>query len=227
MKKGVTARQNLTLLRDARAVGVHLAWNLLCDLPGDRAESYVDTLDLLPAIHHLQPPEAISQLTIDRFSPYHDEPAVHGLRALRPLAQYASAFPPDAPLERIAYRFEAEYESAFSDRPGLADALVAAVASWRQRWAEGSHGAPTLRLARADPRTGSAFLLRDTRGLPETTELATLTEGEGRAALTPRRLDDSPDAGWALDRRLGIAVDGWYVPVVTARPELLSELAAS
>jgi ribosomal peptide maturation radical SAM protein 1 len=224
MKKGVTARQNLTLLRDARAAGVHLGWNLLCDLPGDRPQNYLDTFELLPTIHHLQPPQSISQLSIDRFSPYYREPEAHGLRTLRPLPSYAFAFPPGAPLERIAYRFEANYESAFTERPDLADALVSAIAEWRQRWAQGSSTAPTLRLTRADPRTGAAFLLRDTRGLPGTSELQTLSDEQGRAAMTPRRLDQSPDTEWALERRLGVAADGWYVPVVTARPELLRGL---
>ena len=32
MKKGVLARQNLALLRYARATGLALVWNLLCEL---------------------------------------------------------------------------------------------------------------------------------------------------------------------------------------------------
>ena len=55
MKKGVLARQNLALLRYARAPGLALTWNLLCEFPGDQREDYEATLALIPLIHHLSP----------------------------------------------------------------------------------------------------------------------------------------------------------------------------
>ena len=39
MRKGVSAHQNLALLRYARCAGVHLVWNLLCGFPGDARQS--------------------------------------------------------------------------------------------------------------------------------------------------------------------------------------------
>ena len=50
MKKGVQARQNLMLLRYARAAGLHLTWNLLWGFPGDDVEAYEETLAILPLI---------------------------------------------------------------------------------------------------------------------------------------------------------------------------------
>ena len=43
MDKGVSARQHINLLRNARTVGVGLTWNLLYEFPGDRVEYYQET----------------------------------------------------------------------------------------------------------------------------------------------------------------------------------------
>ena len=85
MKKGVLARQNLALLRYARAAGLVLNWNLLCEFPGDQREDYDATLALLPLIHHLMPPTGLCPLSIDRFSPYFREAAAYGITHLEPL----------------------------------------------------------------------------------------------------------------------------------------------
>ncbi len=58
MKKGVSAQQNLRLLRYARAAGVHVFWNLLWGFPGDRSEWYEQMAGFLPLLIHLQPPGA-------------------------------------------------------------------------------------------------------------------------------------------------------------------------
>ena len=48
MDKGVTARQNIALMRYARAVGLTLTWNLLYAFPGDHVEDYEETLRSCP-----------------------------------------------------------------------------------------------------------------------------------------------------------------------------------
>src|SRR5579864_6344189 len=53
MDKGVTARQNIALLRYARAARLEMNWNLLYGFPGDGAEEYRQTLDLLRHMRHL------------------------------------------------------------------------------------------------------------------------------------------------------------------------------
>ena len=64
MDKGVKGRQNLMLLRFARAAGVSLYWNLLWGFPGDDVKAYEETLGILPLLHHLQPPRGLWHLSI-------------------------------------------------------------------------------------------------------------------------------------------------------------------
>ena len=94
MKKGVLARQNLALLRYARATGLALVWNLLCEFPGDQRQDYDATLALLPLIHHLSPPTGVYPVSIDRFSPYFNHPAAYGISHLEPERGYAWTSPP-------------------------------------------------------------------------------------------------------------------------------------
>ena len=88
MKKGVQARQNLMLLRYARAAGLQLYWNLLWGFPGDELAAYEETLAILPLLHHLQPPIGFGHISIDRFSPYFFQPEEFGIITFRPLAVY-------------------------------------------------------------------------------------------------------------------------------------------
>src|SRR5436309_709930 len=116
MRKGVSAYQNLMLLRYARAAGVEMTWNLLWGFPGDEPEAYEETLALLPLIHHLEPPSVVGQLSIDRFSPYFFEPDAHGVRNVRPLAAYGDVFPEGTALAKVAYHFVADFPSGGYDR---------------------------------------------------------------------------------------------------------------
>jgi hypothetical protein len=40
-------------------------------------------------------------------------------------------------------------------------------------------------------------------------------------ALTARPYVDTPEVAWALENKIGVVVDDWYVPLATADPELL------
>lgn len=221
MNKGVTARQNVALLRAARVAGVELLWNLLYGLPGDRAEPYRETLRLLPLLSHLEPPHGPFPLRLDRFSPYHSAPERYGLRALRPAAAYRALLPAGADAARVAYHFEADYESGSLQDPALCRALQEAAARWRGAWAA-EDGPPVLDLL----PLGEGLLLLDTRGLPGLPAAQAIDRAEARALLRPRRLDGAPETGRALAAGLGAALDGHYVPLVTAEPALLRELAS-
>ncbi|MBW2257298.1 MAG: RiPP maturation radical SAM C-methyltransferase, partial [Deltaproteobacteria bacterium] len=93
VRKGLLARQNVALLRYARTVGMLLKWNLLWGFPGDDAESFRRTAALLPLLRHLNPPQALAHLHLDRFSPYLEHPEAHGITDLRPLDGYGDVFP--------------------------------------------------------------------------------------------------------------------------------------
>jgi ribosomal peptide maturation radical SAM protein 1 len=209
MKKGVLARQNLALMRYARAVGLSLSWNLLYDFPADQAEDYESTIALMPLIHHLPPPRNIFPVSIDRFSPYFDRPAEYGVSNLRPADGYFNTFPPTADLQSLAYHFKGEYATALSTDPKLYAAFERGFCEWRGSWKVGS---PPPSLSVADGSDGY-YTLMDTRGLEGTEVFQFVGEDEARAALIGGPLNRQPLAEWAIERKLAVALDGWCVPL--------------
>jgi ribosomal peptide maturation radical SAM protein 1 len=210
MKKGVLARQNLALLRYARATGLRLTWNLLYEFPGDELEDYEQTLALMPLIHHLFPPAGIDAVSIDRFSPYFDDPVTHGISHLQPLPAYSWVFPSSANLNLLAYHFKGEYACAHARHPWLRDSIERAYRSWLDSWKVGMP-APTLNLVAGGD---DYYTLMDTRGLEGTEMFQSLNEQEARTVLIGGPLDRQPLAEWAFERKLAFACDGWCVPLV-------------
>jgi len=222
MKKGVQARQILMLLRNARAVGVDLLWNLLWGFPGDDVEAYREILALLPLLHHLQPPQVLSHISIDRFSPYFSTPAEFGVRNLKPLAGYYDIFPKGAKVERIAYSFTAEYQCGSHDHVEVISDLWQAVNRWQASWKRNrGMGAEKLRLL----RNGESYALVDTRRLWSKTKSYTLDEADASALLTARPYAGRDLEVWSVHEELAVIADGWFVPLATADPEVLMKLA--
>jgi len=215
MKKGVLARQNLALLRYARAVGLGLTWNLLYEFPGDQWEDYDETLALIPLIHHLTPPTGIYGVSIDRFSPYFNQPAAYGITNLRPSAGYAWAFPPTTDFNSLAYHFRGKYACAHTSHPEVQELLEKAYRDWRDSWKVGS-AAPALTLT---PGDDGYYTLMDTRGLEGTDLFQFLDEDEARTVLVGGPLERQPLAGWAIERKLAVALDGWCVPLAVTNVE--------
>src|SRR5271157_936592 len=215
MKKGVLARQNLALLRYARAAGLVLYWNLLCEFPGDQREDYDATLALLPLIHHLIPPTGVCPVSLDRFSPYFRDAAAFGITHLEPQPSYAWAFPPHADRRSLAYHFKGEYACAQSSHPELYNSLDRAFREWRDSW---KAGAPPPALSITLGEDGY-FTLMDTRGLEGTDMFQFLDEEEARTVLIGGPLERQPLAGWAIERKLAVALDGWCVPLAVTNVE--------
>jgi ribosomal peptide maturation radical SAM protein 1 len=110
MRKGTTGLQNIQLLKWCRDYGIHADWNLLYGFPGETLEDYRKLMPLLRAIRHLAPPVACGPLRLDRFSPYHTNPAKYGIRNIRPMKTYRHLYPfGEDVLLRIAYYFEFDY----------------------------------------------------------------------------------------------------------------------
>lgn len=109
MRKGVTALQNLRLLKSCAEYGVRLYWNVLYGLPGEPAKEYEAMADLVPSLVHLEPPRLVP-LQLDRFSPYFENAADFGIVARGARRDFRFVYPrdhvDDADLEEIAYSFE-------------------------------------------------------------------------------------------------------------------------
>lgn len=110
MRKGVTAIQNVQLLRFCREYGIEIAWNLLYGFPGETPEDYADTARVIAAISHLKPPGVTAPIRLDRFSPNYDQADSFGLAQIQPFSMYAFLYPfPPESVANLAYFFEYRY----------------------------------------------------------------------------------------------------------------------
>ena len=106
MRKGVTALQNVRLLKWCAEYGIHVFWNVIYGFPGEQPEESARLAEVLPSLTHLAAPE-LCRLAIHRFSPYHNRPGEFGLEVLGPLPWYRLVYPADdATLADLAYNFD-------------------------------------------------------------------------------------------------------------------------
>jgi hypothetical protein len=215
MKKGVSAEQNINLLRYARAVGVWLGWNILYALPGDKVAEYQQTLEFIPLLRHLQPPLGLSHLSLERFSPYFMNSVHYGIENLRPIGAYRALLPEHADVAKIAYHFEGDYESGSKENVGLIQELDAEVNRWQRAW-ESDEEIPSLAVSELND---NSYLLLDTRGIEGTQEINFLNAARTRVALTGRAKSPQ-DLQWALERKIVVQLDSRNVPLATAEPKL-------
>ncbi len=220
MRKGVSGPQNITLLRYCRAAGMVVKWNLLYGFPGDTAEVYEETLRILPYLRHLSPPACITPINIDRFSPYFDRASEYGLSNLRPLEGYSGTFPGGTDLMKLCYHFTADYTTAARPRDLVVAQLKATISDWLARYE-----APTKPVLYMRQLSDTVFLVLDTRGLPGTRGAHLLDRAEAIAIAggNGTRHFSAPIA-WAIEQKLGLELDGQYVPLITSEPALLLEL---
>jgi hypothetical protein len=183
------------------------------------------TLRIVPLLRHLQPPNHMGCLRIDRFSPYFERPHQYGITALRPLPVYRDVLPKDADPSTVAYHFTGTYRSGSLEHPEVMTALANEVRAWQDRWAATEGQPPVLEIvANGD----GAFELRDTRGLPGTQACRVIGREEAVALTGAKpiaRAQGFYDS--AQERKLGLALDGMFVPLATADPELLAALESA
>jgi ribosomal peptide maturation radical SAM protein 1 len=223
MRKGVQARQNLLLLRFARAARVRVSWNLLWGFPGDEERSYGETLALLPLLHHLEPPIGLWHLSLDRFSPYYFEPEQHGVKALRPLAGYYDFLPKGADVPRIAYHFVGDYECDSHARLDLIAKISREVTRWKAAWASRAAAPPELRISRSP----GGYELSDTRSNSRRKAIRALCEEEASFLLTATLYSGAAIQKDAVRDKLAVVMDGWFVPLATAELALFEQLSSA
>lgn len=219
MDKGVTARQNIELLRFAKACDLALNWNHLIGLPGDESADYWKVVDMIPALVHLNPPSGLASLSIDRFSPYFERPDYHGVRGIEPMASYFDVLPDGADVFSVAYHFSAEYGSESKADRELQKALLDAMGRWRDLWRQDKYAAPTLSVTPLDDET---FLLLDSRFNSSEPGVEFIDAEQARMVLTGESASGDASLQWARERRYVLRVDGRWTPLATASPETLA-----
>ena len=137
LRKGVTAIQNLALLKWCREQRIRVSWNILCGIPGERPEDYQEQIDLIERIPHLAPAGSVFPIRIERFSPYFESPGAFGWSGLRPTPIYRELHPDlrEEELAELAYHFEG-VGGAVSPQQYF-QPFQAAVESWKRRHAAG------------------------------------------------------------------------------------------
>jgi ribosomal peptide maturation radical SAM protein 1 len=222
MRKGVTAEQNIRLLRYSRAVDLSVNWNLLYAFPGDVIEWYEETIALVPYLSHLNPPTGVFQLSVDRFSPYFDTPEDFAVSNIQPIPEYFDVLPASAAVAKIAYHFEADYRSDSKTLLHRIRPLKNAIDAWRSLWLQPEAAAPLLEISRIDDDT---YILLDTRPI-RSQDVQFIDREQARVALSGCPSTSSL-LFWATENHLVYEIEGKWIPLATATYELFCELTGS
>lgn len=136
MDKGTSAIQNIRMLKWCAELGIKAFWNLICGFPGESPDEYDRMAALVPSLMHLEPPNPPVRLRLDRFSPYHNNPAKYGLEVTGPLPinRYVYRGPAEDVLD-LQYFFTFRYLDGREPNSYLGP-FRKACAEWRERWPE-------------------------------------------------------------------------------------------
>jgi ribosomal peptide maturation radical SAM protein 1 len=141
MRKGVSAIQNVNLLRWANYYGIQVAWNLLWGFPGESVEDYQQQFELLQSVIHLQPPLGTGRIWMERYSPLFLDRQSFPVRFLNPEESYTYIYPKYIALEHIAYFFDYELENTLPE--SVYQDIIQYCGVWQERWKQSK--LPTLR----------------------------------------------------------------------------------
>lgn len=162
MKKGTSAFQNISLLKNCLLSDIYPAWNLLVGFPGETSEVFEKYLHDIPLLTHLPAPAGVHQVRFDRYSPYYVRADEYGLD-LRPKDYYGLIYPFDEmSLSNLAYFFnDHNYQSTYlMEVTEWIDRLREKVRYWVTRWKkENSARHPKLHFNRGE----RAHLVYDSR----------------------------------------------------------------
>lgn len=137
MRKGVSALQNIRLLKWCAEIGLRVFWNVLYGFPGEPIAEYGRMCDVMKSLFHLEPPSVIP-LSLERFSPYHENPGAFGLEVTGPLSHYRFIYPEigETDLNGIAYAFQYRYADGRTPESYI-EPVKEVVADWQRGYASG------------------------------------------------------------------------------------------
>jgi ribosomal peptide maturation radical SAM protein 1 len=131
MDKGVTALQNVRLLKWCAEVGIAPNWAILYGFPGEDPAEYDSMAELIPSLVHLPPPGGTNRIRLDRFSPNFDQAEARGFVNVRPAEAYRHIYPfPEHDLARLVWHFDYDYADG-RDPEAYTSAFRAAIDRWR------------------------------------------------------------------------------------------------
>ncbi|MCG8462357.1 MAG: RiPP maturation radical SAM C-methyltransferase, partial [Holophagales bacterium] len=158
MQKGVTAAQNVALLRWCAELGLDAVWNVIYGFPHAPLEDIDQTFRALRRLTHLPPPGAIALIRMDRFSPNHSRWRQEGFTSIEPAPAYRHIFPMgEQALHEAAYYFRYEHPGLEQVR-SRAEPMEAFAREWQQRFVEGQTGGLAVK-----PHVDGGFVVSDHR----------------------------------------------------------------
>lgn len=128
MRKGVTAAQNVNLLRWSQYYQIRVSWNLLWGFPGETGEDYEEQAAVIPHLIHLQPPASANKIWLERFSPLFTGQSIVRIHDRTPEHSYRYVYPDTVDLERVAYFFDYQLDGGLPDNAYVG--VRRAVAAW-------------------------------------------------------------------------------------------------
>jgi ribosomal peptide maturation radical SAM protein 1 len=214
MSKGATPKQNLLFLRNAMSTGIPCDWLLLYGFPGDTPEDYEEMRRIIPLLQHLQSPRNFHNVLLMRFAPYTENPRQYGITDKQPWAATRNVYPDNADIENLAIFYAGDFQCAAQENMDIIRDINRMVMDWKNKWKS-----RTLAMA----QMMGAFFIYDNRDIHTEVKKHVLDYSQALEVCTPQVYDGSNIQQWAIDEKLGIVSDSWYVPLVTAAPELLLE----
>lgn len=135
MGKGVSALQNIQLLKYCKQFNVDPTWSILTKFPGEEIEDYKQMIKLIYKITHLPPPFYYFIFSLQRFSPYFVSPEKYGIINVHPEDDYRFIYPfENSSISRLAYNFEFDYRDDIKP-PNCDEELAEAVVYWQECYA--------------------------------------------------------------------------------------------
>lgn len=218
VNKGVSAEQNIKLLRYSKSAGLLIGWNLLTGIPNDKVTDWIEFLDLIPYIYHLNPPMLVRPLEIARFSPYFEHPEKYNIKKIVPSLVYSDIFPESADSEKLAWLFTAEYSCDSEENTELKDKIRKGVMMWMDKWKHGKNNIPILKISKSN----EIYYLEDSRfGNMEREQVSKM---QATAALFGITEDNKEIFSWCKEKKVIYYYEGKYIPLATANPIIFKEL---
>jgi ribosomal peptide maturation radical SAM protein 1 len=219
LNKNTDAVMNVRFLRDCKIKKVKPMWNMICRVPGETAGAYLDMADnVIPFVFHLQPPQNIRPIYIQKNSPLVLNPEKYGLKNIRPYEIYDCIFPDGANTSDISPFFTADYPSAFDDMR-----LKQYFSDLMKRWADSySEGKTALLLT---TKNGKMFV-RDTRNVQDAAQFeigskhidllkrSFLPVGESELLSAAEDGNSMKELDELLDMKVILKISGRYISLV-------------
>lgn len=220
MQKGANVRKNISFLRNCRSLKINTNYNLLYGIPQDTEEEYQETLSIIRKIKHLEPPCSFGRLSIARCGQYYNSPEKYGIKKIVPIASNDEIFPLNS--NQIDPHFIGDYDHFSTDDNSLIIEIKNEIESWVEQW-KGDQRAQLV----LEKTTKNKYMLLDTRGRHEK-DLLFFNEEEALLAIGNKRIHDRSLDKDIIEKLvqldLLVELDGYYVSLVVASPELYLEM---